>query len=348
MSRILVCGVQTLYVRGGAEQLVDTLADKLRAVGGHQVDVVNLPYTDAPRSQIVKSFLAWRSLNLRSIHEKSVDLLICTKFPSYAASHPNKVVWLTHQHRQAYDLYGTRFSDMHTRPDGWLFAWLVRRLDSWGLKDARSLYSISKNTADRLLRFNGLRAQHLYPPPRLAPMLRCGEYREYLLAVGRFEPIKRFDLILNALARTTCGALQCVVVGDGMEGNRLKKLAEELGIQERVRFLGQVDDRELADLYANCLGVIYPPYLEDYGYVTVEAFLAHKPVITTSDAGGVLEFVVDGASGFVAEPTPEALADAIERLWQQRSDAPRLGDEGYQRVKDISWDNVIGALTSTL
>ena len=342
----MICGVQTLFIRGGAEQLVDTLADRLRE-WGHEIDIVNLPYTDAPRGQIVKNFLAWRNLNLRTVHERSTDLLIATKFPSYAASHPNKVVWLTHQHRQAYELYGTRYSDMHTRPDGWLFAWLVRRLDGWGLGDARALYSISKTTAARLQRYNGLHAQPLYPPPKLAPFLHGGEYRDYLLAVGRFEPIKRFDLILKALALTTCD-VQCVVVGDGMEREKVQSLAAQLGIERRVRFLGQVDDKALVDLYANCLGVIYPPYQEDYGYITVEAFLARKPVLTATDAGGVLEFVEDGASGFVADPTPDSLAEAIERLWARRQDAPRMGDDGFQRVKDISWDKVIGALTSTL
>lgn len=346
MSRILVCGVQTLYVRGGAEQLVDTLAEQLRT-HGHQVDVVNLPYTDVPRSQVLLGFLAWRALNLKLIHGQAVDLLICTKYPSYAAHHPNKVVWLTHQHRQAYDLYGTVYSDMHSRPDGMLFARLVRGLDGWGLKEARQLYTISKNTATRLLRYNGLHAEHLYPPPKLAPYLRCDGYGDFVLAVGRFEPIKRFDLILKALAQTRCG-LRCVLVGDGMGRTELERLAEQLDLGGRVQFLGQVDDATLVDLYADCLGVVYPPYEEDYGYVTVEAMLSRKPVVCTSDAGGPLEFVEDGVTGYVAAPTPESLAGALERLWQQRNDAPRLGDEGYERVKDISWDKVIGALTSTL
>ena len=126
-------------------------------------------------------------------------------------------------------------------------------------------------------------------------------------------------------------------------------MSAELGLGDRVRFLGSVDDATLVDLYARCLGVIYPPYDEDYGYVTVEAFLARKPVISTPDAGGVLEFLDDGKTGYVAvSATPEALADAIERLWSDRDRASALGAAGYQRVQGISWDPVIDALTSTL
>ena len=346
MSRIVVCGVQTLYARGGAELLVETLAHQLCA-RGHQVDIVNLPYTDAPRSQILWSFLAWRALNLKSIHGCPVDLVIGTKFPSYAPDHPNKVVWLTHQHRQAYELYGTRYSDMHLRPDGRLFAWLVHRLDGWSLKGARRLYTISGNTAGRLQRFNGLRAQPLYPPPKLAPYLHCEAYEDFVLAVGRFEPIKRFDLILEALARTNNG-LRCLLAGDGLQRADLERRAEALGLGDRVQFLGRVDDRRLVELYARCLAVVYPPYDEDYGYVTVEAFLSRKPVISTTDAGGVLEFLQDGVSGYVAEPTPQALAEALERLWQRRDAAPEMGANGYRQAQGITWDRVIDALTETL
>lgn len=346
MSRIVVCGVQTLYSSGGAELLVETLAQALRG-RCHQVAVVNLPYSDVPRTQILSSFLAWRALNLESIHGQRVDLLIATKYPSYAACHPNKVVWLTHQHRQAYELFGTPYSDMHQRPDGRLFAWLLRGLDRWSLGAARRRYAISGNVATRLRRFNGLDATPLYPPPKLSDQLHCQEYGDFLLAVGRFEPIKRFDLILRALAQTRCGA-PCLLVGDGLQRQELERLAERLGLGDRVRFLGRVDDDILVDLYARCLAVVYPPYDEDYGYVTVEAFLSHKPVVSTTDAGGVLEFLEDGVNGYVAPPTPEGLAEAIERLWERRAQAHEMGDCGYQRVRDISWDRVLDSLTQGL
>ncbi len=343
MSRIVICGVQTLYVRGGAEVLVDSLAEALR-LRDHQVDVVNLPYVDQPRTQILQTFLAWRMLNLRKIHGRSVDMVIPTKWPSYAVSHPNKVVWLVHQHRQAYELYRTVYSDMHARPDGWLFAKLVRRLDAWALGEANRLCSISRNTADRLWRYNRLVATPVYPPPPLAGRIRPGEYGDYLLAPGRFEPIKRVDLMVRAMAFAR-SPLKLLLAGDGMERAKLEKLAADLNLMDRVKFLGRVSDQELLDLYAGCLGVVYPPFEEDYGYVTVEAFLARKPVISVTDAGGVLEFLQDGVNGFVGQPNARALGDAIDRLWDARERASELGANGYERVKDITWDKVAAALT---
>lgn len=343
MSRIVVCGVQTLYVRGGAEVLVDSLAQALRQ-RGHQVDVVNLPYVDVPRQQILQTFLAWRMLNLRAVHGRSVDMVIATKWPSYAVSHPNKVVWLVHQHRQAYELYGTRFSDMHARPDGWFFARVVRRLDAWALGEAARLCSISRTTAGRLWRYNRLRAAPVYPPPPLADRIRPGAYGDYLLAPGRFEPIKRFDLVVRAMAAVR-SPVRLLIAGDGLERDNLQRLAARLGLDSRVTFLGRVTDDELLDLYAGCLGVVYPPFEEDYGYVTVEAFLARKPVVSVTDAGGVLEFLEDGVNGFVATPEPRSLAEAIDRLWDARHRAAALGANGYERVRCISWDAVAAALT---
>lgn len=346
VRRILICGVQTLFVQGGAEVLVGTLKQELQK-RGYAVDVVSLPFKDVPRSEILKGFLLWRWLHLLEMHGQPVDMVIATKFPSYAARHPNKVVWLVHQHRQAYELYGTPYSDMHLRPDGQLFRWLVRWLDKRSLSEAKALFAISRNTAARLKRYNGLEAETLYPPPKLSGCLRTDGYGDYLLAVGRLEPIKRFDLIVRAVAQTHCGA-RCIIAGDGLVRRELEQLAAELGVADRVRFVGRVQDRELVDLYAGCFGVLYPPYDEDYGYVTVESFLAQKPVITTDDAGGVLEFVADEETGYVVPPEPQAIAEKIDLLYGDRELCRRLGQAGFARVGSISWDRVIDRLTQGL
>ncbi len=122
---------------------------------------------------------------------------------------------------------------------------------------------------------------------------------------------------------------------------------EGLGVADRVRLVGFVSTDELLDLYARCRAVLYAPVNEDYGYVTVEAFLSGKPVLTTNDAGGVLEFVSDGESGVVSAPTPQGLADAIDRLWAFGHGQLRdMGEAGRVRVADITWDRVLDALTA--
>jgi len=111
-----------------------------------------------------------------------------------------------------------------------------------------------------------------------------------------------------------------------------------------VRFLGEVSDDDVIELYAGALAVIYPPYDEDFGYVTLEAFLAHKPVVTTVDAGGPNEFVVDGVNGWVCPPDPKAIGEAIGRLHGDRPRAAAQGEAGYDRARTITWDGVIDRL----
>ena len=116
-----------------------------------------------------------------------------------------------------------------------------------------------------------------------------------------------------------------------------------------AEFLGFVDERQLLYLYARCRGVVYTPFDEDYGYVTVEAFLSRKPVVTVSDSGGPLEFVEDGVSGLVAAPSPEPLAYAFRRLWElKETRLAELGAEGARRVAPITWDAVVDSLTEAI
>jgi glycosyltransferase involved in cell wall biosynthesis len=91
--------------------------------------------------------------------------------------------------------------------------------------------------------------------------------------------------------------------------------------------------------------VYFAPRDEDYGYITLEAFLSRKPVITAADSGGPLEFVEDGENGIVLPSLqPEETAVAMESLLSDRDRCDRFGDAGYIRVKDIGWDHVIRVL----
>ena len=98
--------------------------------------------------------------------------------------------------------------------------------------------------------------------------------------------------------------------------------------------------------YANAIAVIYPPTDEDYGYITLEAMLASKPVITCTDSGGPLEFVSDRETGLIAEPTPEALAAAFDSLWENRRQAKTWGEAGRARYEslNLSWETVVKKL----
>ena len=338
---VLVCEAQVPFVTGGAEAHVRALVGRLRAAG-YETDLVSVPFKWYPKDEILAHAAAWRLLDLSESNGRPVDLVIATKFPTYFVRHPNKVVWLMHQHRAAYDMCGTEYGEFaHTELDVGLRDRLLA-LDREMLGECRRRYTISTNVAGRLRRFNGLDAEALHHPPRLAGRLHHATYGSFVLSVGRLESYKRVDLAIEAM-RCVDEPLRLVVVGEGTHGDALRRQAADAGVSSRVEFLGRASDDDLVDLYADALAVVYPPYDEDYGYVTLEAFLARKPVVTATDSGGALAFVEDGVSGFVCEPRPEAFAAAFNALADRRR-AAALGDAGHARAAAVTWDGVIEKL----
>ncbi len=345
VERILVCEAQVPFVTGGAEYLVRSLVQRL-VEHGYQTSLVSLPFKSYPKEGILPHAAAWRLLDLTESNGESVDLLITTKFPTYFARHSNKVSWLVHQYRPAYELCGTEFSDFHhSELDVGLREQLIT-LDAQMLGESRRLFTIARNTSNRLEKFNGLASEPLYHPPRLADRLKSGVYGDYILSVGRLETIKRTDLLVRAMGWVD-SPVRLVVAGEGTQRGALAALAEETGVSDRVEFRGAVDDTGLISLYESALGVAYVPYDEDYGYVTLEAFLARRPVVTAVDSGGTLEFVEDGVNGFVCEPAPEAIAAGINRVAGDRSLASSLGASGFERARKVTWDGVIDKLVGT-
>ena len=100
------------------------------------------------------------------------------------------------------------------------------------------------------------------------------------------------------------------IAGAGPDERLLKSLAVK---DKRIEFLGFVDKDKIMDVYAGALAIPFVPYDEDYGFITIEGMMSRKPVITASDSGGPLEFVIDGVNGFIVEPDPVKIAERINR-----------------------------------
>jgi glycosyltransferase involved in cell wall biosynthesis len=219
----------------------------------------------------------------------------------------------------------------------------VQRLDRVALGEAKKVFATSRNVADRLERSTGIAADVMpHPPQELA--YRCDEYGDFVLSVGRIDRAKRIDLIVEAVASEP--SLRLVVAGDGPERERLEELAAKRGLNGRVTFVGRVDEAGLTDLYARCLAVYYAPFDEDFGMVPYEAFLAEKPVVTTTDAGGPLEVVRDRGNGLVCEPAAVPLAEACSWLGANPDHAREWGRAGRRVAELLSWDRVIERLLS--
>ena len=341
---VLVCETQVPLVRGGAELLVQQLVSELRA-RGVATDRVSLPFKWYPKDEILPHAAAWRLLDLSESNGRPIDLIIATKFPTYFARHPRKVCWLVHQHRAAYELCGTRYSDFGDEEIDVGLRDRLMALDEEMLGECRGLYTISRTVSARLEKYNGLASTPLYHPPLMAPHLSHGEYGQYVLSVARLEKNKRVDLAVRAVQHLP-SHLRLVVVGDGSDRRWIEQAAEETGAADRITFAGAVSDADLVQLYRDALCLVYAPFDEDYGLATLEAFLARKPVITARDSGGTLEFVIDGVNGLVVDPEPEAVAAAIMTIDADRARTASLGSAGRDLAAAISWDAVIERLLS--
>jgi glycosyltransferase involved in cell wall biosynthesis len=345
--RILIATVQVPFTRGGAELHGEGLRDALRAAR-HDAEIVAVPFNPYPPERIPAQMLACRLLDLTESNGRAVDLLIGLKFPAYLAPHPNKVLWILHQYRQAYDLWGEAYGDLIYAPDGAHVRSAIHQADRQFIPQARRVFANSGNVARRLKEHCGLDAAPLYHPPRHAEQFYSEKPEDYLFFPSRLTPIKRQALVVEALAHTRqpVRVRFAGIADQPAHFRQLQGLAEKLRVTDRVEWLGEVSEEEKRRLYARCLGVIYPPRDEDYGYVTLEAMLSARPVLTCSDSGGPLEFVEPYRTGLVAEPTPEGLAATLDELWSSRTQAEGWGKAGRDRYRQlgITWPKVVGRL----
>ncbi len=276
MSRVLVVTSAPPLTEGGHLVLARALVRALRE-SGHESGLVTTPSNRFGRQG--PAYLAnWLTDVGMTGGGHRVDQIITLRFPSYAVRHPEHVCWLNHTMRE----YDDRWDEWSSRlsPQGRMKELarrtLIRTADTYFFKrHVRRMFTISGAVRDRLARWNGVSAQVLHPPPPQRAY-RCDGYGDYLFFASRLTPLKRVDLMLNALAQPAARAVRCVIGGEGEDRVRLETLARALGVDARVTFTGHLSDAELIDHLARCRAVVFPPANEDYGFVTVEAFSAGK------------------------------------------------------------------------
>lgn len=344
---ILILGVQVPFTRGGAELLVDRLRSELTKAG-HCVDTVQLPFTALPKTALVEQMVMWRSLKLEEFAGRKVDLVIPTKFPSYLVRHSRKVPWIVHQHRQVYELYNSRFSDFEPTAEDEALRQMVMEADRTALGECPAIFTIAENVSNRLARYLDISSQPLLPPPPLGERYVPGAPGEFILSVGRLCSMKRVDLMIRALAHTS-RRLSLKIVGGADEPaieEYLRSETRKHHLVERVEFMGRVDDATLIALYSSCFAVYYAPHDEDYGFVSIEARAAAKPVVTAFDSGTVTDFIQDGKNGLVVNPEPAAVGAAFNRLLDEEGLYEVLSFREDPNTLTHSWDEIIESLTS--
>ena len=376
MKVAIVAPLPEPFVTGGAENLWSAMIEWLNGEGGHEAELIKLPVNETTLARLVAGYEAFSRLDVMRF-----DAVISSKYPAWMVSHPNHSVYLQHTCRGYYDWYPReleteyrgsdpvviellafmarnrgsraalaeffdRFRALAAHPEvqrhpGPVGRAIIHFLDGVGLARSRiRRYAAIAEAVKRRPGYfpHGAKVAVVHHPTGKAGFRDASQ--GYFFTVSRFYPSKRIDLLIDAYRRTSI-PLPFKIAGTGMEEEKLR--AHAAG-DPRIEFLGYVSDEQLIDLYNGAMAVPFAPADEDFGYVALEAMLAGKPVITTSDAGGPLELVRDGETGIVAAPDAASLAAAFERVYTEREWARAIGNRGFERARQVNWPAVFGTL----
>jgi len=335
------------FVRGGAEELASNLCARLNSTPGVIAEVLRVPFSWEPFERLADEIFLNRTLRL-----SNVDKAIGLKFPAYLIPHENKVLWVLHQFRQAYDLRDRGESNIPQTPAGEKICELIRRADAEVFSASHRIFAQSVVTRERMKRYNGVEAPVLMQPMNYPELFtNCGD-SGYLFAGGRINPGKRQHLLVEAMAEIKSGA-KLIVAGPPdtpEDANRLQEMVGRLKLEDRVVLdLGYHPLAKIADYVNHARACACLPVDEDaIAYVTMEAASASKPVITLTDSGGILQLVIDGETGCVASPDPKSIAEAIDLLCSDAARSAKMG-RAARRLWDsfeVTWPKTIEKLLS--
>lgn len=346
MAVVLVVTSAPPLVEGGHLVIARAL-ERALIDAGHRAAVVTTPSNRFGRQGA--AYLAnWFTDVGRTGDGTVVDRVISLRYPSYAVRHPRHVCWLNHTMREYYDLwdeFSARLSPQGRLKERARRA-LVHAADRYLLRqNVTRVMAQSETVRQRLRKWQLAEADVLHPPAPPRPY-RCETYGDHLLLVSRLSPLKRIDLVLRALAHPLAAHVRLVIGGDGEQREALMRLAAELGLGPRVTFAGHLTETDLVEQLATCRAVVFAPYSEDYGFVTVEAFASARAVITATDSGGPNELVRDRHNGLVVAPEAAALAAAMAELAADRGLAERMGQQGRADTAHHDWAHAVRRLTT--
>jgi glycosyltransferase involved in cell wall biosynthesis len=341
--KIALCSTTVPFVESGARQIVEWLEENLREYG-HSVERVYLPEVDQPWL-LYRQMMAFRWVDL-----EAADRVICFRPQSHMIPHPNKVLWFIHHVRVYYDLWDSPYRQFKDDDKHRGIRDAIRAADNAAISEARAVFTNSAVVSDRLKKYNGVESEVLYPPLLRPERFFNRGSNDEIVYVSRIEHHKRQHLLVEALRHTKAPVKLrlCGTTTGDQYPRELRQRILDLGLGDRVSFDNRwVTEDEKASHLADCLAAAYVPVDEDsYGYPTLEAAHSSKPMLTASDSGGVLEFVQDGVNGYVSEPTPLALAEAMDKLFLDRAVTERMGRSAADRVRElgVAWPNVIERL----
>lgn len=375
------------YAYGGAEGLLWKLVESINDLTPNQAELIKIPVKEKSFWELIDSYYGFFNMDLSHFdmiistkypswmvsHDNHIVYMVhhlrglfdtyhffnehITVPPDQRTGLVDEIMMLTENAEASYETVKTVFQKLFQlkdeKPDheevlfkfpGPFIRALIHFFDGYALSPGRikGYFSISENLTRREDYFpKGVKVGVIHPPP-IASGFYCNKY-DYLFSISRLDSPKRIDVLIKSMKYVPY-AIKFKIAGTGPEEARLKELAAK---DERIEFLGFVNDKELVDLYANSLGVLYIPYDEDYGLITIEAMKSSKPVITSSDSGGPLEFVKDSETGYVVPPNPKRLAEKINHIIEHPDEARIMGSLAFQATQDVTWERSVARLLST-
>lgn len=363
------------FVYGGAEKHIFDLVAKINSNTNHQCEIIKVPVDEFSFWALIESYHKFYTLDLSQF-----DMVITCKYPAWMVQHPNSVCWLLHTLRGLYDTYHMMglpyevdrdneeinkvIDYMKENPEpenldeyfemllalkdkdidqkyfafpGPMIRLVLHYMDHFALSKQQRLYTLSTVVKEREDYFPEGREVHaVYPPVEFTNLKTEGS--EFFFVCSRLDGPKRMDLLIEAYKKTKTST-KLYIGGMGPERDKLQALADG---DDRIKLLGFLSDEEKEYYYANCIAVPFIPLDEDYGYITVEAMMHKKPVITLEDAGGPTEFVRDGVTGYIA--TAETLAEKID-FYANHIDLAKLhGENAYEVVNKITWPRCLNMI----
>ncbi|MDI6720561.1 MAG: glycosyltransferase [Methanomicrobiales archaeon] len=227
--------------------------------------------------------------------------------------HPN--LWYCHSPTRAfYDLYSTYLSRQNLVRRQFFRIWANshRILDQRSIRYMDSIVANSENVRTRIKRFYHRDASIIYPPIDTSSY-PCKEYGNFWLSVNRLYPEKRIELQTEAFRSMPDERL--IIVGGYSEGDHAAPYVNRIrrDLPENVELRGEISEKELVDLYAQCKGFITTARDEDFGMAPVEAMAAGKSVVAVNE-GGYRESVIDGVTGFLVPAEVPAIVGAVRTV----------------------------------
>lgn len=365
------------FTVGGAEKLWWGMLEFINKHTTHQCELIKIPTRENSFWDLIDSYYKFYTLDVSYF-----DMVITGKYPAWMVKHNNHHIYMLHCLRGFYDCWhflnitdevitndseilnllnklenysSTTIDDIfellfrirnNYKVDSEIFDFpgaLIRKIinffDKKAMKNIHSFSAISHTVASRKEYFPLDSKINVIYPPSVLTNFKSNEF-SYFFTVSRLDGAKRISMIVEAYLNSN-SQIPLKIAGTGPLSHELNELVK---YDSRIEMLGFVSDEELIEYYSNAYAVIFVPYDEDYGLITIEAMMCEKPVLTFDDTGGVVEFVEDRVTGLICKPDVNELSKNIEFISRNPELSKKMGKEAKKRVENITWENTIGKL----